>query len=92
MSPQERDKSQDDFISGRKNIAVATNAFGMGIDRPDIRFVCHYELPGSVEALYQESGRAGRDGQESRCEMLMMYSDKRVQEFFIEAPTLRRIL
>lgn len=84
MSPQQRDKSQDDFISGRKNIAVATNAFGMGIDRPDIRFVCHYELPGSVEALYQESGRAGRDGLESRCEMLMMYSDKRVQEFFIE--------
>lgn len=84
MTPQERDKSQDDFISGRKNVAIATNAFGMGIDRPDIRFVCHYELPGSIEALYQESGRAGRDGLFSYCELLMMYSDKRVQEFFIE--------
>ncbi len=84
MSPSERDLAQDAFIGKRENIAVATNAFGMGIDRPDIRFVCHYELTGSVEALYQEAGRAGRDGDESYCEMLLMYADKRVQEFFIE--------
>lgn len=84
MSPSERDSAQDAFISKRENIAVATNAFGMGIDRSDIRFVCHYELTGSIEALYQESGRAGRDGAESYCEMLLMYADKRVQEFFIE--------
>ena len=84
MTPTERDCAQDAFIGKRENIAVATNAFGMGIDRPDIRFVCHYELTGSIEALYQESGRAGRDGAESYCEMLLMYADKRVQEFFIE--------
>ncbi len=84
MSPSERDSAQEKFIGKREDIAVATNAFGMGIDRPDIRFVCHYELTGSIEALYQESGRAGRDGNESYCEMLLMYADKRVQEFFIE--------
>lgn len=84
MTPSDRDSAQDAFIGKRENIAVATNAFGMGIDRPDIRFVCHYELTGSIEALYQESGRAGRDGAESYCEMLLMYADKRVQEFFIE--------
>lgn len=84
MTPAERDAAQEAFMGGREQIAVATNAFGMGIDRPDIRFVCHYELTGSVEALYQEAGRAGRDGAESYCEMLLMYADKRVQEFFIE--------
>ncbi len=84
MTPSERDSAQESFIGKRENIAVATNAFGMGIDRSDIRFVCHYELTGSVEALYQEAGRAGRDGNESYCEMLLMYADKRVQEFFIE--------
>ena len=61
MTPSERDAAQESFIGKTANIAVATNAFGMGIDRPDIRFVCHYELTGSVEALYQEAGRAGRD-------------------------------
>ncbi len=84
MTARERDAAQDSFVDGSYNVAVATNAFGMGIDRPDLRFVCHYELPGSVEAYYQEAGRAGRDGAPAFCEMLFMYADKRVQEFFID--------
>lgn len=84
MSKAERAASQVSFIRKEVPVAIATNAFGMGIDRPDIRFVCHYEMPGSVEAFYQEAGRAGRDGQPAACEMLFMYADKRVQDFFVE--------
>jgi len=84
MTPTERDIAQEEFMKKNCDIAVATNAFGMGIDRSDIRFICHYELTGSIEAFYQEAGRAGRDGLDAHCEMLFMYSDKRVQEFFIE--------
>ena len=84
MGDQERERAQEIFISRKVGIAVATNAFGMGIDRSDVRFVIHYELPGSVEAYYQEAGRAGRDGETAVCELLFNYADTRTQEFFID--------
>ncbi|MDA7888734.1 ATP-dependent DNA helicase [Akkermansiaceae bacterium] len=84
MSDQEREDTQNAFISKKADIAVATNAFGMGIDRSDVRFVVHFEIPGSVEAYYQEAGRAGRDGEASFCELLFNYADTRTQEFFID--------
>lgn len=92
----ERVKAQEIFISKKVDIAVATNAFGMGIDRGDVRFVIHYEIPGSVEAYYQEAGRAGRDGEAAVCELLFNYGDTRTQEFFIDganpsATTVRQI-
>lgn len=84
LGDDERHAAQERFLSGQAEVAVATNAFGMGIDRPDLRFVAHYEMPGSVEALYQEAGRAGRDGEPAVCELLFNHADRRVQEFFIE--------
>jgi ATP-dependent DNA helicase RecQ len=84
MTDDERVRAQDDFMSGRAQMIVATNAFGMGIDKPDIRFVVHFHLPGSIEAYYQEIGRAGRDGAQSVCLLLFNYADKRTQDYFIE--------
>lgn len=84
LSEDERNRTQDIFTQKKTDLVVATNAFGMGIDRADIRFVAHFDMPGSVEAYYQEAGRAGRDGELSVCELLFNYADKRVQEFFIE--------
>jgi ATP-dependent DNA helicase RecQ len=84
MSDEDRERAQNIFISKKADVAVATNAFGMGIDRSDVRFVLHYEIPGSVEAYYQEAGRAGRDGESAYCELLYNYADTRTQEFFID--------
>jgi ATP-dependent DNA helicase RecQ len=79
-----REAAQNRFTQSDCDVAVATNAFGMGIDRSDLRFVVHFEIPGSLEAYYQEAGRAGRDGEPAECELLFNYADTRVQEFFIE--------
>lgn len=80
----ERDKIQDEFMNGRYSVIVATNAFGMGIDKADIRFVIHYDIPGTIEAYYQEAGRAGRDGHPATCLLLYNPSDRYLREFFLK--------
>jgi ATP-dependent DNA helicase RecQ len=82
LGGRERTERQEAFMSGAARVMVATNAFGMGIDRPDIRYIVHYQLPGSLEAYYQEAGRAGRDGNEARCTLLYDHGDRRVQLYF----------
>jgi len=76
---------QDDFLSGRKNIIVSTNAFGMGIDKSDVRTIIHFNLPGTIENYYQEIGRAGRDGKESDIFLLYDEKDKLIQQYFISS-------
>jgi len=92
----ERHEAQDAFMAGRLRVMVATNAFGMGIDKPDIRFVLHYQMPSSLDAYYQETGRAGRDGERADCVLLYLRRDKAVQQFFLagwlpEAAELRAL-
>ncbi|HEY9898639.1 MAG TPA: ATP-dependent DNA helicase RecQ [Pantanalinema sp.] len=80
----EREQAQDAWMAGKARVVVATNAFGMGVDKPNVRFVIHHDLPGTVEAYYQEAGRAGRDQLASYCVLIFSPADRYLQEFFIE--------
>ncbi len=85
MTTEEREGSQASFMaSGRKVVMIATNAFGLGVDKPDIRYIIHYQMPGSVESYVQEAGRAGRDGKPARCVLLFQPDDIAIQEHFLK--------
>jgi ATP-dependent DNA helicase RecQ len=91
LDPKLRSRTQDDFLMERIDVIVATIAFGMGIDKPDVRFVIHYDIPKSIENYYQETGRAGRDGMEGRCITFFAHKDMlRLEKFLRDKPVAER--
>jgi len=85
LKKEEKSNAHNKFLSNNNAVMVTTNAFGMGIDKPDVRFIIHYNMPNSVESYYQEAGRAGRDGKKSECYLLFDPDDINIQKFLIES-------
>ncbi|MBU8730462.1 DNA helicase RecQ [Cytobacillus oceanisediminis] len=90
LTEEERKEAQNSFVYDESDIMIATNAFGMGIDKSNVRFVIHYNLPRNIEAYYQEAGRAGRDGVDSTCYLLFAPQDIQLQKFLIEESSLNQ--